>query len=118
MGKRERDAFLRDAEKDIAKVEEDPHVWPRANAAIFRAGIATIRGERDVARTMIERAERAYATADMEVHTAVARIRLGQLLGGSRGADLRAEGESRLAAQNIKAPEKIARMLAPGRWDS
>jgi serine/threonine protein kinase/tetratricopeptide (TPR) repeat protein len=118
VGKRERDAFLRDAEKDIAKVEEDPHVWPRANAALFRAGVATVRGEKDVARMMVERAERAYATADMEVHTAVARIRLGQLLGGTRGAELRAEGESRLAAQNIKAPAKVARMLAPGRWES
>ena len=118
QGKRERESLLRDAEKDIAKIEEDPHVWPRANAALFRAGVATVRGQREVARTMIERAERAYTAADMEVHAAVARIRLGQLLGGSRGSELRAEGEARLAAQDVRAPLNVARMLAPGSWDA
>jgi len=117
VSRRERDALLLDAEKDIAKVfEEDPHVWPRANAALFRAGIASIRGERDTARALMERAEQAFSAADMEVHTAVARIRSGQLLGGERGAAMRAEGESRLAAQGVKSPEKVCRMLSPGRF--
>ena len=118
VSRRERDLLLQEVEKDIGKTfEEDPHVWPRANAAAFRAGVASVRGDRDHARALMERAEQAFAAADMEIHTSVARIRIGQLLGGDRGAALREEGESRLAAQGVKSWEKVARMLIPGRWD-
>ncbi len=83
---------------------------------MFRAASALTSGQHEAASEHLDRAERAFAEADMEVHAAVARLRLGEITGSARGAELVAEGTSRLAAQGVKSPPKVARMLAPGQW--
>jgi hypothetical protein len=113
---RQRDKHLREAAKDISKLEEDPHLWPKATAALMRACAAVVGQQYDVARDMALRAERACLAADTEIHAAVARLRLGELTGGARGAELAEEANQRLAAQGVKSPERVARMIAPGRW--
>lgn len=108
--------LLRGAEKDIDDIEGEGHLYPRATAALLRASVAAVRERHDLAREMLERAVRAYTEADMEVNCAVARLRLGELIGGAQGDELVAEGNARLAAQAVKAPAKVARLIAPGRW--
>lgn len=114
---RQRDKLLRDAEKDIAQVEQEGHVWPHASAAMLRGAAALATDRHDLARDCFERAERLFAEAEMEVHAATARLRAGQLTPGPRGAEMVREGRERLAAQGVKTPEKIARMLCPCRLD-
>lgn len=113
---RERKKLLGVAEKDITTIEADQQLWPAAMAAMLRASAATTEGDRALALTSMERAANGYSLAEMEIHTAVARRRLGELSGGERGRELIEEGNARLTAQGIKNPDAIARMIAPGRW--
>lgn len=110
-----RDKLLRDAEKDIAQLEQEGHLWPRSAAALLRASAALAIGRQEGARDHLERAEHLFVEADMAVHAAVSRLRLGELTGGPRGAELTHEARGHLLAQGVKAPDKIARMLAPVR---
>jgi serine/threonine protein kinase len=114
---KQRERLLREAEKDIVRVEEGSGAWTRASAALLRACCASVRRHRAEALEMLDRADKAYAGADTEHYAAATRIRMGQLLGGDRGAALVAEGTDRLKAQGVKAPEKVARMVSPGHWD-
>jgi hypothetical protein len=52
----------------------------------------------------------------MGVLALVALRRRGELIGGSEGDELVAEADRGLLAQQIKAPERVAAMFAPGRW--
>ena len=50
----------------------------------------------------------------MELYAAVARRRLGALQGDDRGRELQRQAEAWMAAQQIKNPVCLTRMLAPG----
>ncbi|MBK8253804.1 MAG: AAA family ATPase [Polyangiaceae bacterium] len=115
---RDRAAWLKGAQKDITRIEADKaHHYPAAYSAMLRSGVASVEGDRVLAQHFMEEAERAYCAADMEVHIAVARIRLGQLVGGERGKSLIEEGRTRLLSHGILSPERISRMIAPGRFE-
>lgn len=49
----------------------------------------------------------------MTVHAAVARRRLGELAGGTEGSRRIAEVDALLVAQDIRAPERFARLYLP-----
>jgi hypothetical protein len=50
----------------------------------------------------------------MACYAAVARRRLGQLLGGVEGAQLIADADEWMRGQQVVRPERITTMLAPG----
>jgi serine/threonine protein kinase/tetratricopeptide (TPR) repeat protein len=113
---RQRDKLLRGAEKDIAKIDAEGHPYSRATAALYRACVASVTGSPDLTRELLERAERACRAADLAMLAGTARIRLGELTGGARGDELVAEGKAQIEALGVKAPEKVARIFAPGKW--
>ncbi|HUQ02132.1 MAG TPA: AAA family ATPase [Kofleriaceae bacterium] len=78
------------------------------------AGVAASLGDGDDAVARLRRAITLLDGDDMATYAAVARIRLGDLLGGDEGAGLRATGAVHLASTGVVAPDKFARMLAPG----
>ncbi len=55
-----------------------------------------------------------FDRADMKLYAAVARRRLGALQDDARGRELQRQAEEWMAAQNIKNPACMTRMLAPG----
>jgi tetratricopeptide (TPR) repeat protein len=81
---------------------------------LARAGLAAQSGDADGAVAALRRAAASLAAADMTTFAAVARDRLGALLGADEGAALRADAAATLRAQRVVAPEKFATMLAPG----
>lgn len=109
--------LLRGAEKDIQDLEDEGHIVPVANALLLRACVASVRGQDDLTRRLLERSTHAYSEADMEVQREISRLRLGELIGGAEGEAYAAEARAQLAARAVRAPAKLARMLAPGRWD-
>ena len=50
----------------------------------------------------------------MKLFAAVARRRLGQLIGGARGAELVAAADACARANRVVVPVRAARCLAPG----
>ncbi len=65
---------------------------------------------------LLERAEAGFEAADMALHAACARRRLGQVIGGDEGRTLIAAANEWMRGQEIKNPERMAAMIAPGRW--
>jgi hypothetical protein len=55
-----------------------------------------------------------FERADMMLYLAVTRRRIGLLQDDEHGRALQHQAEAWMAAQNIKNPARITRMLAPG----
>jgi tetratricopeptide (TPR) repeat protein len=109
----ERERYLRVAEQYTAKLAKEGLGWTDAIAALRRAGVRAARDDRDGA---IEEYRAAFAACDAEelgLHTAAARVRLGQLLGGDEGAALVEAGLAALRAEDVKKPEAIVALFAP-----
>ncbi len=86
----------------------------RGMAELAGASLAVAFGEEDAAVARLRGAITLLESADMATYAAVARGRLGALLGGDEGAALRAACAATLAAQHVVAPDRFAAMLAPG----
>ena len=89
-----------------------PHAG--AMAAGIRAGAAGLRGDQSGEEAQLETAISGFTTAEMTIHHAAARIRLGALLGGQQGSDMVAASKSFLAAQGVRNPERMTALLFPG----
>jgi hypothetical protein len=71
-------------------------------AALIRAGIAHRRGDIDSAVALLEKALQGFEAADMTLYAVVARHRLGEMVGGDRGSELREEANEWMSRQLIR----------------
>ncbi|PYQ47565.1 MAG: serine/threonine-protein kinase PknK, partial [Acidobacteria bacterium] len=97
-------------------IESQRTPWGAPLALLVRAGVAATRGERNLALRLLVDSEAGLRGVEMALHAAAARHRRGLLVGGGEGRALRAEAEGWMAGQAIRNPERMAMMLAPGRW--
>ncbi len=88
--------------------------YARGWAILTEAGVAATRGDTDQAVARLRAALPLLDEAAMPIYAAVARGRLGALVGGDDGAAMIAAGEAALRAQQVAAPARFARMIAPG----
>jgi serine/threonine protein kinase/tetratricopeptide (TPR) repeat protein len=113
---REVEPLIRIAEGDAGWIESERMPWAGPLASLLRAGIATFRGDAQEILGKLEEAEMGYEAADMRLLASVCRFRRGQLLGGQKGGALIVAGTTFIAGQGIRSHERMADMLAPGRW--
>lgn len=113
---RRRAALLRGAEQHARRIERERTAWGDLLVLLLRAGIAADHGDRRRAGEVLAAAEQGLAAADMALHAAVARRRRGEVVGGEQGRALVEAADSWMAGQGIQNPERMAAMLAPGRW--
>jgi len=109
----ERRARIRDAARSAERLEREGMEWTAPLAALAAAGVALASGDRQAA---IERFRDAIARADaagMQMHAAVARECLGDLVGGAAGAALVGAARAWMASQGVRAPERMAATIAP-----
>jgi hypothetical protein len=99
--------LLAEVKRAARRLERKRSDWAQPLAQMLRAGLAVVDGERDRAGALWAAAARGFEAADMELHAAVARRRLGELEGG---AD---DGAEWFRAQRIRDPEKFAYLFAP-----
>ena len=66
------------------------------------------------ARTHLARAAAGFDRAEMQLYAAVTRRRLGALVKGERGRELQRQSDEWMAAQDVRNPALLTRMLAPG----
>lgn len=111
-----RETLLREAESNARRIEQEHVRWADALAALARAGIASVREDRDGALERLVFAEKAFETADMALYAAVTRLRLAALLGGEEGRALEESANAWMRNQKIRNPAGFAAMLAPGKF--
>ena len=114
----ERDALLRGAEEHARAILREGTLWGDPLGAMVRAGAAATRGETEAALRFLASAEAGFTAASMALHAAAARRRRGELMGGDAGRELTAGADAWMIGQSVKAPQRMAAVLAPGRWPS
>ena len=106
-------ARIAEATRAAARLERERMPWTAPLAHLVRACIARARGD-DAATERELRAAAARAdAADMAMHAAVARYRLGALVGGDEGRALSARAAAWASAEGVRSPERLAAMVAP-----
>ncbi len=109
-----RDKLLRQVERDARTLEHEDLAWPRALAALCRGGLAAARADSATAARELEQALAAFEQLKMPLYAAVARRRLGQVVGGEPGAYLVAVANQYFAAQKVEDAARFTAIWAPG----
>jgi eukaryotic-like serine/threonine-protein kinase len=103
-----------EAERWTRRIERERAPWAMPFVPLARAAIADQHGRRDLAVQLVETAAAGFEAADMGLHAAAARRRLGQLVGGERGAGLVGAADLWMLDQKIANPSRMTRLFAPG----
>jgi eukaryotic-like serine/threonine-protein kinase len=111
---KDRERRLRLAEKLAGKIEREDMAYSNPLATLVRAGVARQRGDEQQAIVLTEKALKEFEATNMRLYAVAARRRLGELLGGDRGRELVLHTDQWMVKQEIKNPEKIMNLLAPG----
>jgi hypothetical protein len=106
--------LLRAAEQDARRLRRERMPWADALAQLVLAGVSLGRGDSERARGSLRAAITGCDATAMRLHAAAARRCLGRLLGGDAGRALVAEAEAWMAGQNVRNPERMTALLAPG----
>ncbi len=104
------------AGRDAKGIERERAPWGNPLAALLRAGMASLRGERRAALEGLATAETGFDATKMALYAAAARRCHGTLLGGEEGRGLVESADAWMQGERIKNPERMTSMLAPGRW--
>jgi eukaryotic-like serine/threonine-protein kinase len=108
-------ARLREVAADQAKsILRENMRWATPFARLIHATVAYQEGRLAAAIEGLADAVDGFGDADMSLHAAVCRRRLGALVGGDRGLRLRVDATRWMGAQEIRNPSAIARVIAPG----
>jgi hypothetical protein len=107
---RRRDGFLRRAVRDVRRLERFQLPWAAVQAAVARAGIASIKGEAAQARILLVSSAEALGAEGLAAEQAAALWHLGQGSSPERDAGPAAGW---MAQEGIRNPGRLARMLVP-----
>ncbi|HET6890673.1 MAG TPA: hypothetical protein VFH31_06190, partial [Pyrinomonadaceae bacterium] len=110
----ETETRLRTAEKLAGRIAKERVPWGMPFSYLVRAGVAYQRGHSSVAVGLLSQAIEAFDLADIDLYEAVARRRLGELVGGERGLRDIAEADAWMRKRQVLNPETMTRLMAPG----
>ena len=102
------------ARADARRIARERMPWSDPIALVLHGGIAFLDGERPLALRCLHDAADRFERADMRLHAAAARRRIGALQDDAAGRELQRQAEAWMATQQIKNPAGMTRMLAPG----
>ncbi len=111
---RDRESLLSAAEADAHRLEGTRTEYAAALAQLFRAGVASSRGDAATARQRLTRAVASLDAVAMHSYAAAARSRLGALVGGQEGRALAEQADAWMRSQAIRNPARMVAMHAPG----
>jgi hypothetical protein len=113
-GSRRPARFLRIARESARRIAQERMPWSDPIALLLQAGLCNLEGEAAQAVAHLRGAAEHFERADMRLYAAVARRRLGGLLGDTVSRDVQRGAEVWMADQQIRNPVCMTRMLAPG----
>ncbi|MFO0762946.1 MAG: protein kinase [Byssovorax sp.] len=108
--------LLAEVERAASLLSADALPGASAMAACLRGAIAARRGQAEAAAPELERAVAGFEAAEMALHAAVARHKLG-VLRGEAGHAMAEEAEQWMQEQGAASPAQLSSMLLPGRWE-
>jgi hypothetical protein len=94
------------------KLEAEGMLWTSALSSMVSAGVARIRGDREGEMANLRAAGDRAEEADMQLHAAVARVRLGELAGSGRDLEVAQRAHGWMMEQEIARPDRIGAMFA------
>jgi hypothetical protein len=105
----------REAAADARRLAREGMAWATPWARVAQAALACRgrAGSADALRLLGD-AEEGFAGAAMQLHSAVARLRRGQLLGGELGDELVRTADATLRALGVRRVDRMAALVAPG----
>jgi hypothetical protein len=83
-------------------------------AQLIESAVLLKRGGTEAALALLKRAATGFDDAEMRMHAATTRHRLGKLLGGEEGRNLVDAARAVMFAQKIKSPTRVTALLVPG----
>jgi hypothetical protein len=102
------------AAADVRRLTRENMPWSNALALLVRATLARQDDDAESAAALLAEAIDAFTGVDMHLYAAVARRRLGAIVGGQRGRTLQHDASAWMAAQDIRNPAAMAQLIAPG----
>jgi serine/threonine protein kinase len=106
--------LLRAAERDARLLWRERVAWAEALAQLVRAGVAMGRHDVGGACQLLEEAAGRLEAAGLRLHAAAARRRLGELIAGGQGHRLVEQADTWMKGQNVRRPDRMTALLAPG----
>lgn len=102
------------ASRDARLLEREHTQWSTPLSLLVRGALAYSGGQMTAAVTHLTLAVEAFDRADMRLYAAATRRRLGAITSGDRAEVLRRESDAYMAAEDIRNPAAMTRLLAPG----
>ena len=102
------------ARRDARQLASERMLWSDPMALLLSAGIAWLEERPRLAAARLAEAAEKADLAEMKLYAAVARRRLGSLVGGERASQMVRQADEWMMSQGIRNPPRITRMLAPG----
>jgi eukaryotic-like serine/threonine-protein kinase len=112
-GSDERKQYVQRAQVAMRRLGKVPVSIGRSFARLLAAGIAGLAGDAEGAAFALREAIVALESRDCHMHAVAARRRLGEVLGGTEGDQLKRQADRWLAANGVQAPRRFAAMLVP-----
>jgi Cdc6-like AAA superfamily ATPase len=110
----QRKVLLGRAAKDARRIAGEKMPYTDPMAWLLNAGIASLRGDPETAITKLRLAVDGFEKAELALHAAAARRRLGQLVGGPEGEELVSAANTWMTRQGIMNPTAMTALYAPG----
>lgn len=104
--------FLRQAQQDIKRIEQEKMSWGNALAGLIRASLAVMRRDNKKAIELLAEAEVIFDSLEMSLYSAVARYNRGLLMNTPQGQELSKNASTWMLSQEIKNPARMAALLA------
>jgi hypothetical protein len=95
------------------KLDRERMPWTSMLASLVRSGVARASGDREAEIRHLRAAASGADSADMQLHAAVARLRLGELVGVVEGDELVERARAWMSEQGIVRPDRVAALVAP-----
>ncbi len=111
-----REALIEEARQMAQNLERERMPWTAPLAGIVRAVAENAAGDREATMAALRAVLESAESANMPMHAAVARHRLGVVLGGDKGHALANSALQSLAARGIRDPLRWTAIHLPGTW--
>jgi serine/threonine protein kinase/tetratricopeptide (TPR) repeat protein len=105
---------LKMAEKLARRIASERVEWATPFVQLVNAALAYQRGDHSGAVGLLTQAMESFDLADIDLYEAVARRRLGELLGDDRGQRHIDDADAWMRKRLIKNPAAMTQMMAPG----
>ncbi len=113
-----RRALIAGAFRMARALDRETDAWTAGLAAMVRACACNAAGYHGQAIEALRQAVHENTASETHAYLESARYRLGQLVGGQEGRELRARALEAMITQGIKNPERWVATYMPGTWEA